>query len=253
MTFTMWSFGHYLFMVSPIILTIILMIATKKQSMEQKRRLGIILSVVAILILILRNVEIWVKGGYAFNAELVPLQICHFANFVLLIAFWKDSKPLFGFALLLNLPAAMMSIVFANSLTNYATILTFRGMAYIFGHILIVSLTLYAYFSHFIVLNKTILKKTLGIVFTLYAGSVFINNLFRIIFLQESNYFYTFKPEDGTPLEIFFRLGHNYTIFGDFQVNPLYLLMTAVLGFMVMMIVYFIAKPTSFKSKNQVA
>lgn len=252
MTFTMWSFGHYLFILSPILFTIILQLLTNSKSKKAKQNIGIAFSVVAIVILFLRNMEIWIKSGYAFDYELVPLQICHFANFVLLFAYLKDNKPLFGFALLLNLPAAIMSIIFANSLTNYATIFTFRAMAYIFGHMLIVSLTLYAYINHFIVLNKTILKKTMSIVFGLYAGSVLINNLFRIVFNQESNFFYTFKPEEGTPLEIFYHYGSNSQILGDFLINPIYLLMTAGLGFIVMMTVYFIAKPYTLKQKNQV-
>jgi hypothetical protein len=34
---------------------------------------------------------------------------------------------------------AMLTIYFADSLSQYTNIITFRGIAYIFGHILIVS------------------------------------------------------------------------------------------------------------------
>ncbi|MGD9910475.1 MAG: hypothetical protein AB7U79_07750 [Candidatus Izemoplasmatales bacterium] len=250
MTFTMWSFGHYLFMISPIILTVILVLIMKNKTYEQKRKVGIALSILAIIVLILRNIEIFIVRDYAFDFELVPLQICHFANFVLLIAFMKDSKPLFAFALLLNLPAAMMSIVFANSLTHYATLVSFRAFAYLFGHILIVSTTLFAYYFGFVKLDKVTLKKTFTIVGGLYLSSIVINNIFRIFLSQESNYFYTFKPEEGTPLEMFFNLGKNVYI-GDFMFNPIYLILTSILGFIVMMIVYFISKPYLKKKELQ--
>ncbi|MDD3477402.1 MAG: YwaF family protein [Candidatus Izemoplasmatales bacterium] len=241
MTFTMWSFGHFIFILSPLVFAFILIYLTKNKTQEEKRKIGLWLSWLAILILVMRNIEIFYKDDFQFDYEIVPLQICHFANFVLLLAFWKNSKPLFAFALLLNLPAAMMSILFANSLENYATILTFRGMAYIFGHLLIVSLAVYAYVTGFVVLNRSIFQKTLKIVAVLYVSSVFINNLFRLVFLQESNFFYTFKPESGTPLEIFFDWGSNLN-WGGFMINPIYLVMTAALGFVVMGLVYLLAK-----------
>lgn len=238
----MWSFGHYLFMISPVILAVLLIYLMRNKTYEQRRKLGVYLSVLAIIVLLLRNIEIFIVRDYAFDFELVPLQICHFANFVLLFAFMKDSKPLFAFALLLNLPAAMMSIVFANSLTHYATLVSFRAFAYLFGHILIVSITLFAYYFGFAKLDKVTLKKTFTIVGILYLSSIVINNLFRLFLGQESNYFYTFKPEDGTPLEMFFNLGQNISI-GEFMLNPIYLILTSILGFIVMMIVYFISKP----------
>jgi len=233
----MWSVEHYLLILSPFVFAVILMISTKKNNYDENRKLGVILSLVAILILVLRNAEIWVKGAYSFNAELVPLQICHFANFVLLFAFWKNSKPLFAFATLLNLPAAFMSIEFANFLTHYATIMTFRGMAYVFGHMLIVGLTIFAFARGFVSLNKKVFIQTLTIVGILYVSSIFINNFFRLVLTVSSNYFYTALPENGTPLELFYGLSSNVSI-GSFEFNPLYLILTAMLGFLVMSLLY---------------
>lgn len=250
MTFTMWSFSHYLFILSPILFAFLFIFLTKGKTREEKRQFGVYLSWIAIIILVLRNAEIFVKNGFQFDFELVPLQICHFANFVLLFAFIKDSKPLFAFALLLNLPAALMSIVFANSLTHYSTIVTFRGFAYIFGHILIVSTTLYAYALGFIELNKKVLFQTFKIVFSLYLLSLVLNNLFRIFLSEESNFFYTFKPEEGTPLEMFFEFGKNISI-GPFLVNPIYLLLTGITGMIVMLFVYFITKPYALRYQEK--
>jgi len=55
MTFTMWSVEHYLFILSPFVIAVILMILTKKNNYDENRKLGVILSLVAILILVLRN------------------------------------------------------------------------------------------------------------------------------------------------------------------------------------------------------
>lgn len=188
-------------------------------------------------ILLLRNIEIFFVKDFVFHYELIPLQICHFANFVLLYAFLKDNKTMFAFAWLFNLPAAYMSIVFSNGLENYATLLTFRGFAYIAGHMLIVSLTLWAFTNGFITLSKQILVKLTKILIPLYLGAHVVNILFRFILNSNSNYFYTMRPESGTPLELFYTLGKTYKQ-GAFELNPLYLLLTGIFGFIVIITIY---------------
>lgn len=229
MTFQMWSFFHYFFIASPFIFAIILYFVFKNKSYEEKRKIGVILSIIAIIILVLRNIEIYVKNGYVPNEELIPLQICHFANFVLLFAFLKDHKVLFALAFCLNLPAAMMSIIFANGLENYSTLLNFRGMAYLWGHMLIVSMTLWAVASGFVKITKKTLGKTMLLMVMLYLVGLVINNIFNALFGFHANYFYTLKPENGTPLELFFNWGRMYVI-GWFKVNPLYMILTSLLG-----------------------
>lgn len=238
MTFDMWSVSHYLFILLPFVILSVLFILTRDRTREANRRTGIWLSVIAIIILVLRNIEIWIGKSYRFDIELVPLQICHFANFVLLIALLTNRQTWFNFALILNLPAAMVSIIFANSLTNYATIISFRGFAYIMGHALLVVIPLWLFMTGFVVLNHRIFKKTLALVGVLYLGSIILNNLTYVLFGQYANYFYTMKPEKGTPLETFFDLGRVYQL-NAFKVNPVYLLLTAILGFIVMVSVYF--------------
>jgi hypothetical protein len=238
MTFTMWSFGHYLFMLSPFFLLLLLNRYTKKSSLENNRKIGIVLSLVAIIILLLRNIEIWVARDFRFDIELVPLQVCHFANFVLLFAFMTKKQTWFNLALTLNLPAAFVSILFANSLANYSTIVSFRGFAYIFGHILLVTIPLWAYHVGFIKLNMNSFIKTLKLVATLYFLSLFINNLMYVLFGQYSNYFYSLKPERGTPLEAFFKFGENRFLFDFFQINPVYILLTGIFGLLVMFSLY---------------
>jgi len=234
----MWSFGHYLFLISPFLVTISYYFLFKNKTYKQKRMIGIITSIVMILLLLSRNIEIFVRKGYAYDYELIPLQICHFANFVLLYAFIKDSKSVFGFALMFNLPAAFLSILFADSLENYDTILSFRGIAYIFGHMLIVSTTLWAFIEKFAVLDKKTYRNTLSITFVLFVLSVFVNNLFRIVNLGNSNFFYAAKPQGGTPLETFFLWGQNIIIGNQFIINPIYLMMMFLTGLILISCMY---------------
>ena len=143
MTFTLWSPLHYFMMIGPFVITFIMNFILKNKSYQTKRMVGIYLSILAILLLFARNIEIFVLSGFKMDYEIIPLQICHFANFVLLYAFWKKSDTAFGLAFLFNLPLAYLSLIFADGLENYANILTFRGQAYIFGHMLIVLITIF--------------------------------------------------------------------------------------------------------------
>ena len=244
----MYSFGHLLFLVSPFISLFILLYFTLKTSHDTNTKIGIWLSIVAIVILFLRNLEIFITNGFIFDIELLPLQICHFANFVLLIAFLKKQQIWFNFALILNLPAAFVSIIFANSLSHYDTILTFRGFAYIFGHMLLVTLPLWAYIKGFIKLDFNYLKKTFTVVFILFILSILINNILYLISGQYANYFYSLKPESGTPLELFFEWGHELILFDFFKINFVYLILTTFLGAAVMSLMYILLY--KFQKKN---
>ncbi len=250
MTFTMWSFGHFIFIISPFLIWLILYVGFKEKSFEEKRRIGVFISILGVLILMLRNIEIFINKNFIFHYEIIPLQICHFANFVLLYAFLKNHKTMFAFAWLFNLPAAYMSIIFANGLENYDSLLTLRGIGYIAGHMLIVGLTFWSFSSGFVLLNKKILVKLFSILIPLYLLAHMVNNLFSILIDSNSNYFYTMRPEAGTPLELFFSLGKTYQI-GLFVINPIYLFLTAIFGFIIILIIYLLSyKIQSPKSIN---
>lgn len=229
MTFAMWSFGHWVFIASPVLFAIFLHTVLKQRPFEEKRRMGILLMGFAVLLLILRNIEIWINKGFILHFEIIPFQICHFANFVLLYAYWKNDRTFFAFAFTLNLPAAYASIIFANGLENYATLLTYRGVAYILGHMLIVSLTLFAYWNGFVKLSQRTLVNLFKLLVPLYIIAHFINNLFLALLDQRANYFYTLDPEKGTPLEWFHDMGRTH-MFGSFETNPFYLILTGVLA-----------------------
>ena len=241
MTFTMWSFWHFVFMLSPIVLTYVLHKLTKNLTQEQKREVGINLSIVAIGILLARNVEIFIRSGYQFDHELVPLQVCHFANFVLLYSFWKKSDVGFALAFCLNLLAAFVSIVFADGLANYESILNVRGFAYISGHALIVVITAWAFFNDFIYIKKKTLLNTVYVVEVMILISISINNAMYLIYGRFSNYFYTEHPEAGTPLEWMWNWGKEY-IYGGFKINFVYVLSIMLLFPLVTYLMYLVAK-----------
>jgi len=238
MKFEMWSILHILFIVSPIIFVVILYLFTKNKDKDKLYKIGVYISLFAVLLLAARNIEIFIVDGFIFSGELLPLQICHFANFILLYAFWKKDQSFFALAFCLNLPAALLSIIFANSLTNYETMFTVRAQVYLWGHMLIVGLTVWALLVDLIRIDKKVLLKTLKIMIILYTSAIIINNLLSLLNI-ESNYFYTLRPESGTPLEIFFKFGKTYN-FGFFEINFIYLFLTAILGVFVVLIFYLI-------------
>ena len=237
MTFTMWTPLHYFMLISPFVIPLILHLLFHKKTDDFKRIIGIVLSIVAILLLVARNIEIFILRGYEFDFELLPLQVCHFANFVMLYAYIKRSDVVFGFSFLFNMPLAYFSLLFADGLENYSNILNWRGQAYIWGHILIVSITFYAYIIGFIKLNLKKFISVAKIVSILVFLSVFVNNFFRVFFDQRANYFYTEHPELGTPLEFFYNLGE-ISYIGNFEVNIIYTVLLGIAGPVVIFLFY---------------
>lgn len=229
MKFAMWSVFHIIMIIMPIVFTVIMYLSTKKSTYKQKRIIGIVLSIAAIVILLLRNIEIFVENK-EMTPELIPFQICHFANFVLLFAFLRDSKPLFLVSFAFNLPAAILALVFANSLENYHTIINFRGFAYLMGHTLIIFLGLWALIEGFVVIKKKYVLRGFLFLTLLYIISIPVNSLFNFLMPNHSsNYFYSIYPEGGTPLEFIYKFGKEVT-FLKIKFNPIYILLTLMLA-----------------------
>lgn len=245
MLFHMWSFLHYFMMIGPFVFAFILWKVFKNKEYDTKRKVGLILSWAAVITLIIRNIDVFQVSGFKITEELFPLQVCHFANFVLLYAFYKKSDSAFGFAFLFNLPLAYLSLVFADGLENYSSILNPRGFAYIIGHMLIVITSLYAFSTGFVKLSYRKYVSIAKIIATIFILSIFVNNLFRIVFHLNSNYFYTEHPEYGTPLELFYNMGSKLS-FGQFEINIIYMILLFFAGligtFLLFMIVMMLQK-----------
>ena len=111
-------------------------------------------------------------------------------------------------------------------------------MAYLWGHLLIVSIVLWSYFIGFVKIDKKTFLKTVITMAVLYLSAHLINNLLMLTGLTP-NYFYTIIPEDGTPLEWYYNLGQDYHL-SSFVINPIYLLISMFFGLVVVIIFYFI-------------
>jgi hypothetical protein len=178
----------------------------------------------------LRNLEIFINSGFTIEPEIIPIQICHFANFVLLFAYILNNKTLHIVSFCFNLPFAFMSILFANSLENYTSLITWRATAYIWGHMLIVGMTIWALLVGTIKVDKKAFLNGIIFIMTLFILSVPINSIFNKImpgFI--SNYFYTYLPEEGTPLDLAYSFGKPVNILG-MEVNIIYILVVACFG-----------------------
>ena len=108
--FKMWSAFHFVYSFA-LYFHGNLQIAFRKLDQE-KAIAGLVLSVLAVVILLLRNGEIFVKSGYKLDPEIIP---CKFAILPILSCCLplEKSDVLFALAFCLNLPAAFISIIFA--------------------------------------------------------------------------------------------------------------------------------------------
>jgi len=242
--FKMWSTFHYFMMIFPFVLAVVLYSLVKDKPEKTKRTVGIILSILMIGILITRNVYIWTREG-TLNPEVIPFQVCHFANFMFLVAVLSRNKVWGTIAWCLNFPAGLVSVIFADGLeSNYSTMIDIQAIAYIAGHMLIVTAGIYMLLTGIIQINWKSMKKMYALVACGYIGSVLINSWFNKVFAHtgmDANYFYTYKPEAGTPLEAMFDLGQSYTVLGV-TFNPIYLLLLALVGAILLLIMYGIYK-----------
>ena len=121
MTFKLWSIGHILYMCSPFIIFAVLYFLIKNRSDKIKNICGYILGGISIFILIIRNIDIFVRSGW--DLEIVPLQVCHIGSLIAGLALIFKKKWLTLTAFCFNMIPAFLAMVFADSLENYDTLL----------------------------------------------------------------------------------------------------------------------------------
>jgi Integral membrane protein (intg_mem_TP0381) len=250
-SFQMWNNTHYFMMVFPFIGAIFLALLLRKQSDKKKRMVGVVLSILMIIILGARSIFMIVKHE-GLNPEAIPFQVCHFANFMILAASLSKNKTVHAIVWCLNFPAGLVSVIFANGLENYDNILNIQGIAYIAGHMLIVLVGLYLLLVGIIEINHRAMLKMFGVIGIAFGLSVLVNNWFNHLFKQTgvmSNYFYTFKPEEGTPLENIFEMGSVWEL-GPISFNPVYLLLLGIvaIGLFYLMFVFYQLRSLFVKS-----
>lgn len=238
MKFEMWSIGHILYMLSPFIILGLLMFAVRKSSEKTKYIVGIVMGAISILILVVRNIDIYIRSGW--DLEVIPLQVCHIGSIIVGLALILKKKWLLLVSFCFNMIPAILAMVFADSLANYDTLLKIRPQTYIWGHIFIVVGALYGMFVYDNNFERKDLFKSLIFVGICLVFAILCNNTFRLWFGWEPNYFYLFNYS-GTPLKFLYN-AVPASKYGWFEINWLYTLTLIAVFIAVYIGLYFVAK-----------
>lgn len=246
MQFEMWSVWHFLYIVSPIILFCAIYFLIRNRSKRAKNVCGYVLGSISVLILIVRNVDIFVRSGW--GVEVIPLQVCHIGSLIAGFALLFKKKWLILTAFCFNMIPAVLAMVFADSLANYDTLLKIRPQTYIWGHIFIVVCSLYALFVFRPKFTRKDLYQGLIFVAIMAVVAIFCNSLFRELFNWNPNYFYLFNHK-GTPLK-FLYTAFPSSKYGWFEINWFYTLVLLVVFTGVFIGLYYLAKYISNAPKK---
>ncbi len=212
--------------------------SVKCRSDRTKYLVGYVLGMVSILILAVRNIDIFSREGW--GVEVIPLQVCHIGSLISGSALLFKKKWLSLTAFCFNMIPAFLAMVFADSLANYDTLLKIRPQTYIWGHIFIILCALYALCIHRPKFNRHDLCNSLVFIGVMAATAILCNSLFRAAFAWEPNYFYLFNYE-GTPLKFLYACAPA-SVYGWFEINWFYTgtLIAVFVGVFIGM--YFLAK-----------
>ena len=218
MVFKLWSVGHFIYLFSPFLIFLGVYFLIKNRSDKVKYTVGAVLGSISIAILIIRNVDIFLRDGW--DLEVIPLQVCHIGSIVAGLALLTKNKPLIVTAFCFNVTPALLAMVFADALANYDTLLKIRPQTYIWGHIFIILCALYAVVVFRPDCNRKDLLQSLAVISGIAVVAVICNSLFRVWFDWEPNYFYIYNYE-GTPLKFLYNAFPTST-YGWFTINWFY-------------------------------
>ena len=245
MKFEMWSLTHILYLLSPFIIFALIYFATRKSSEKIKYIIWLIIGSISILIIIVRNIDIFIRSGW--NLEVIPFQVCHIGSIIVGLALILKKKWLLLVSFCFNIIPAFLAMVFADSLANYDTLLKIRPQTYIWGHIFIVVGALYGILVYKNEFRKKDLFQSLIFVGSCLLVAIISNNTFRLWFDWEPNYFYLFNYK-GTPLKFLYNALPTST-YGWFQINWFYSLTLIAVFVAVYITLYFMAKLISKNNK----
>lgn len=238
MKFELWSIWHFLYIISPFLLFFAVYTLAKKSSGKTANIVGYILGGISIAILIVRNVDIFIRNGW--ETEVIPLQVCHIGSIIAGLALIFKRKWLILTAFGFNMIPAFLAMIFADSLANYDTLLKIRPQTYIWGHIFIIVCALYALLVYHPNLEKTDLYKSISFVGGMAFVAIICNSLFRTLFAWEPNYFYLFNYK-GTPLKFLYQVFPS-SIYGWFEINWFYTVVLLLVFTGVFVGMYYLAK-----------
>ncbi len=218
MKFEMWSIWHILYIVSPFVIFLLIYSLVRNRRAKAINTVGYILGSISLLILIVRNVDIFIRSGW--DLEVIPLQVCHIGSIVAGLALIFKRSWLTLTAFCFNTIPAILAMVFADSLVNYGSIFEIRAQAYVWGHIFIVVCALYALLICRPKLIRYDLYKSMGFVGGMALIATVCNSLFRAAFNWTPNYFYLFDYK-GTPLKFLYDV-FPPSRYGWFEINWFY-------------------------------
>lgn len=245
MQFEMWSFGHYLYIASPFLIFIPLYFILRNRSDKTKYIVGVVIGVISLLILIVRNIDIYINNG--FDPEIIPLQVCHFGNIMVFIALVFRSKIATSVLWCLNLLAAFSSLVVADSLANYSDIWCIRAQAYIWGHLFIVLGAFYAVGLKIVRIDRKSFLYSIGVVFLLMIPAIILNSYFNDVLGDSINYFYIYNS-NGVPFEFLYTGPRSQ--YGWFTIHWKYTLSLIGLAFILYYGMYALQKLFYIKDKT---
>lgn len=249
MKFEMWSIWHFLYLLSPFVIFFALYFLLRNKSDKVKNIVGYVLGGISVSILIIRNIDIFVRSGW--GVEVIPLQVCHIGSLVAGIALIFKRKWLILTSFCFNMIPAFLAMVFADSLANYDTLLKIRPQTYVWGHIFIVVCALYGILMYRFKFNKKDLLFALAFVGSMAFVAIICNSLFRATLNWEPNYFYLFNYK-GTPLKFLYNALPT-SVYGWFEINWFYTLVLLAVFVCVFIGLYFVARLISnrlFKENN---
>lgn len=235
MHFKMYTWPHYILMISPVIMSYLIIKVMSRKNFEKQQLVGKIMAVILILFIVIRNIYNFFKGNAV--SDLIPLQLCHLSAWLILPgAIFTRNKYLSLIAITLSLPAGYISLVFADPLVHYTSLFEVSAICYVVLHEFIVISALYLIFIYRPKFNFNDFFKSFAILVVYFLITIVINNIF-ISHGVPSFYFYSVIPEPGTPLETFYYWGTNYYVLG-LTINPIYNLLVLTIATAIMLSIY---------------
>jgi uncharacterized membrane protein YwaF len=225
-------------MLSSFVIFIIIYFLTHKRNEKTKNTIGYILGGISLFIIIIRNVDIYIRNGW--DKEVIPLQVCHIGSIITGLALILKKRWLIATSVCFNLIPAFLAMVFADSLANYDTLLKIRPQTYIWGHILIIVCALYGLLIFRPKFTKKDLIISLGFVYIMCIIAIICNSVFRATLGWEPNYFYLFNYK-GTPLKFLYDVIPTSS-YGWFTINWFYTLILILVFTTVFIGLFFLSK-----------
>lgn len=232
-------------MISPVMIFSAIYFLVCKRSDKVKNLVGTVLGMISVFILIVRNVDIYIRSGW--NAEVIPLQVCHIGSLIAGFALIFKKKWLIATSFCFHLIPAFLAMVFADSLVNYDTLFRIRPQTYIWGHIFIVVCALYGVLVYLPQLNKRDLVYSIAFIGSMSIVAILCNCAFRALLGWEPNYFYLYSYK-GTPLKFLYEAVPTST-YGWFSINWFYTITLFVVFVAVFIILFFVARQIARKAQ----